>query len=199
MGGGIFIAGAVIALGVALVGGAYRGGARWLIVPAFVLALPLGVVSAADLKLDGQWGDRTFRPVAADTLGDGYKMGVGHMQVDLRGVDLPRGRTDLPVKLGVGELEVAVPRDVCVTYDVQVGAGQVTTLDDIDDGGLDVNVKGAASAPRGARELHVKADLGVGAVRIGPNFVQEAGGRWRDFNSGVTGTGALNAACKAAA
>ena len=199
LGGGIFIAGAVIALGVALVGGAYRGGARWLIVPALVLALPLGVVSAADLKLDGQWGDRTFRPAQTADLGGGYKMGVGHMQVDLRGVELPRGRTNMPVKLGVGELEVAVPRDVCVTYDVQVGAGQVTTLDDIDDGGLDVNVEGAASAPRGARELHVTADVGAGAVRIGPNFVEEAGGRWRDFGSAVTGTGALNAACKAAA
>jgi len=121
------------------------------------------------------------------------------MQVDLRGVDLPRGRTNMPVKLGVGELEVAVPRDVCVTYDVQVGAGQVTTLDDIDDGGLDVNVEGAASAPRGARELHVTADVGAGAVRIGPNFVEEAGGRWRDFGSADTGPGALNAACKAAA
>src|SRR3954452_21268281 len=102
LGGGIFIAGAVIALGVALVGGAFRGGARWLIVPAFVLALPLGVVSAADLKLDGEWGDRTFRPVESAGLAGGYKMGVGHMQVDLRGIDLPPGRTDLPLKLGVG-------------------------------------------------------------------------------------------------
>ena len=198
LGGGIFIAGAVIALGVALVGGAFRGGARWLIVPAFVLALPLGVVSAADVKLDGQWGDRTFRPLDAATLGDGYKMGVGHMQIDLRRVDLPPGRTDMPVKLGVGELEVAVPDDVCVTYDVQVGAGQITTLDGIDDGGLDLDVKGDAAAPSGTRELHLKADLGVGAVRIGPRFVREGGG-WRFPAAGSAGSRVLNAACKAAA
>ena len=70
-------------------GGAFRGGARWLIVPAFVLALPLGVVSAADLKLDGDWGDRTFRPVESGAVAHGYKMGVGHMQVDLRGTPTP--------------------------------------------------------------------------------------------------------------
>src|SRR3954452_3805953 len=68
LGGGILIAGTVIALGVALVGGAFRGGARWLIVPAFVLALPLGVVSAADLEVKGPWGDRTYRPATAADL-----------------------------------------------------------------------------------------------------------------------------------
>jgi phage shock protein PspC (stress-responsive transcriptional regulator) len=198
LGGGIFIAGAVIALGVALVGGAFRGGARWLIVPAFVLALPLGVVSAADLKLDGDWGDRTFRPAEPAAVAGGYKMGVGHMQLDLRRVDLPPGRTDVPIKLGVGELEVAVPDDVCVTYDVQVGAGQVTTLDGIDDGGLDLDVQGDAAAPSGTTELHLKADLGVGAVRIGPRVIREGGG-WRFPAPGTAGSRLLNAACKASA
>ena len=199
LGGGIFIAGAIIALGVALVGGAFRGGARWLIVPAFVLALPLGVVSAADLKLDGDWGDRTFRPIESGAVAHGYKMGVGHMQIDLRGTPLPPGRTDMPVKLGAGQLEIAVPSDVCVTYDVQVGAGHVITLDGIDDGGLDLDVQGAASAPSGARELHVKADLGVGEVSVGPRFVAEGAGWRRLAERGVIVPGTLNAACKAAA
>ena len=62
LGGGIVVAGLVIACGVGLVGGAFRGGARWLIVPALVLALPLGAVAATDLDVRGTWGDRTFHP-----------------------------------------------------------------------------------------------------------------------------------------
>jgi phage shock protein PspC (stress-responsive transcriptional regulator) len=199
LGGGIIIAGTIIALGVALVGGAFRGGARWLIVPAFVLALPLGVVSAADLELEGDWGERTFRPATVSRVVDGYEMGVGHMQVDLRDIDFPEGRTELPVRLGVGELEVAVPADVCVTYDVNVGAGQVTTLDGIDDGGLDLDVEGAAAVPAGVSQLHVDADLGMGHVLIGPTFTSDGFQAWRDFEPGPLAARTQNTACEVTA
>jgi phage shock protein PspC (stress-responsive transcriptional regulator) len=199
LGGGILIAGVVIALGVALVGGAFNGGARWLIVPAFVLALPLGVVSAADLELEGEWGERTYRPVTASRVADGYRMGVGHMQVDLRGVEFPAGRTELPLELGVGEMEVAVPDGVCVTYDVEVGAGDVTTLDGIDEGGLDLDVEGDAVVPAGVPELHVDANVGMGAVSIGPAFLDRHRQRWRGFEQGFPGFSRLNDACEATA
>ena len=57
LGGGVVVAGLVVACGVGLVGGAFRGGARWLIVPAIVLAVPLGAVAATDLDVRGTWGD----------------------------------------------------------------------------------------------------------------------------------------------
>ena len=44
------------ACGIGLVGGAFRGGARWLIAPAIVLALPLAAVAATDLDLRGTLG-----------------------------------------------------------------------------------------------------------------------------------------------
>jgi phage shock protein PspC (stress-responsive transcriptional regulator) len=199
LGGGILIAGTVIALGVALVGGAFRGGARWLIVPAFLLALPLGVVSAADLEVKGPWGDRTYRPSTAADLSDGYRMGVAHMQIDARNVELPPGRTELPVKLGVGELEIAVPADVCVTYDVNVGAGDVRTLDGINDDGVDLDVTGAASVPPGVKELHVNADVGLGAVSIGPDFIDRFGPGRNSIGDPFGNTHLLNTACKATA
>jgi phage shock protein PspC (stress-responsive transcriptional regulator) len=198
LGGGILISGLVIALGVGLVGGAFRGGARWLMVPAFLLALPLGVVSAADLELKGDWGDRTYRPLSAAELAEGYRMGAAHMRIDLRDVDLPPGRTEVPVELGVGELEVAVPPDVCVTYDVEVGAGQVTTLDGISNGGVDLDVVGDAAVPAGVRELHVNADVGLGEVRIGPQFISRGDGTWRDWDRTFGDATALNTACRGA-
>jgi phage shock protein PspC (stress-responsive transcriptional regulator) len=205
LGGGILIAGLVIALGVALIGGAFRGGARWLIVPAFVLALPLGVVSAADLDLEGDWGERTFRPATTAEVTDGYRMGVGHMQIDLRRIDFPSGRTELPVELGVGEIEVAVPDGVCVTYDVEVGAGEVRTLDGIDDDGLNLDVTGDAAVPAGVPELHVDAQVGVGAVRIGPGLLLPGEPGWWhgddpvELDLGPIGVANLNDACTVAA
>jgi phage shock protein PspC (stress-responsive transcriptional regulator) len=205
LGGGILIAGLVISLGVALVGGAFRGGARWLIVPAFVLALPLGVVSAADLELEGDWGERTYRPTSVAALASGYEMGIGHMQVDLRELDLPDGRTELPLRLGMGEIEVAVPDGTCVTYDIEVGAGDVETLDGISDGGLDLDVSGDAAVPAGVPELHVTADLGVGHVAIGPAFAVRGDRFFRgwendrlDLELGALDGSSLNTACRVA-
>ena len=109
LGGGIVVAGLVIACGVGLVGGAFRGGTRWLIVPAIVLALPLGAVAATDLDVRGTWGDRTFHPGTVADVANGYEMGVGSMKVDMSDVDLPPGRTDLRLELGMGEIKVLVP------------------------------------------------------------------------------------------
>jgi phage shock protein PspC (stress-responsive transcriptional regulator) len=44
-GGGVAVAAIVILIGILLVVAAFRGGARWLIVPALLLAFPAGVVS----------------------------------------------------------------------------------------------------------------------------------------------------------
>jgi phage shock protein PspC (stress-responsive transcriptional regulator) len=196
LGGGMIVAGLVIACGVALVGGAFRGGARWLIVPALVLALPLGVVSAADLEVRGSWGDRTFRPAGAAELADGFRMGVGRMTVDLRDVDFPAGRTDLPLKLGVGDVQVIVPPDLCVTTDASVGLGNVSVGDGDQDGaGVDVTDRRPVAA--GIPQLRVIADVGVGAVELGDRAID------RSLGSGggdleLLGTGTSRAPCERA-
>ena len=83
-GGGGVVAGVVIVAGVALVAGAFLGGARWLILPALALALPAGVVAAADIDVTGGVGDRAYRPASGRRVRDSYRLGVGHLVVDLR-------------------------------------------------------------------------------------------------------------------
>ena len=198
LGGGIVVAGLVIACGVGLVGGAFRGGARWLIAPALVLALPLGAVAATDLDVRGTWGDRTFHPANAAELADGYEMGVGSLKVDMRDVDLPTGRTDLPLEIGMGEIQVLVPEGTCVTTDADVGVGAIN-VGDGEQGGIDVDVDSDRHVAPGVAELHVIADVGIGHVVVGDRFYDFDGpGRWRDdFDTLDFGTSAT--ACRGTA
>ena len=62
LGGGAAIAGLVIALGVALVVSSFLGGRRWLVLPALILAIPLGFAAAAGFDVHGGVGDRDYQP-----------------------------------------------------------------------------------------------------------------------------------------
>jgi len=181
VGGGIVVAGLVVACGVGLVGGAFRGGARWLIAPAVVLALPLTAVAASDLDLRGTWGERTFRPASAAELARGYEMGVGAMSVDLRDLELPPGRTTLPLELGAGQIQVAVPRDVCVTTDADISLGAID-IGQGEEGGVDLDVDDQRALTPGTKELHLAIDVGVGAVRVGDRLDnwRRGHGDWSD-------------------
>jgi len=199
LGGGIIVAGLVIACGVGLVGGAFRGGARWLAVPALVLALPLGAVAATDLDVRGTWGERTFRPATVAELERGYEMGLGSMRVDVRDVDLPAGRTDLPLEIGMGEIQVLVPDDVCVTTDADVGVGAVD-VGDGEQGGIDLDIdEDDRMVAPGVEQLHLVADVGVGHLQVGDDFFdfRGPGSRRDDFDALESGTS--RAACLGAA
>src|SRR4051794_40384026 len=166
LGGGVVIAILAVVTGLALIGTAFVGGARWLIVPALALVLPLGIVSAAGIKLDGGVGDRDYRPATAAQLQDQYKLGIGSLIVDLRDVNLPADQTtNLKVRVGLGEAVVYVPSDACVTSDVQIGVGGSDVLDR-GNSGVDVSYADEASAPSGRPTVHVDANIGMGVVEV---------------------------------
>ena len=93
VGGGTTLAVLAIVAGVALVVAGLSGGARWLIAPALVLVLPLAIVAAADIRVDGGIGERHYRPATVHELRPSYELGMGELVVDLRDVDLPAGTT----------------------------------------------------------------------------------------------------------
>jgi phage shock protein PspC (stress-responsive transcriptional regulator) len=164
-GGGVVVAGVVIVTGVWLVAAAFLGGARWLILPALALALPAGVVSAANVNIDGGVGDRQYRPVTAAQVRDSYRLGVGRLVVDLRDAKLPAGDRRMKVDLGVGQAVLVVPRDVCVTTAAKIGAGDVV-LFDRNSGGVDVDWRDDRSALPGTTRLVVDGDIGVGELAV---------------------------------
>jgi hypothetical protein len=85
--------------------------------------------------------------------------------VDLRQTDLPPGDVPLEIDLGIGEARVVVPDDVCVATDAQVGVGEARTFD-LHNEGIDVDLDDRPYAAPAVTRLLVKADVGVGSLRI---------------------------------
>ncbi len=164
-GAGTAVAVLVIAAGVALTVGGLLGGARWLVVPALLMAIPLALVSAANVDLRGGVGEREYRPASVDDLRAQYRLGAGRLHVDLRDVDLTGGRTDLRLKVGAGQIELTVPERVCVQTTAHVGAGQVNVFDQINDG-IDVDAEHGSSPRDGAPVLVVDARAGLGQIQF---------------------------------
>ena len=167
-GGGAVIAGVVIVLGVLMVAFSFRDRrARWLALPALVLAIPSGVVAAAGVDVDHGVGNRDYAPATInDIRPGGYELGVGELEVDLRRMEWPRNATiHLKVDVGSGHALVLVPEDTCVQADTHAGLGYVNVLGD-DDGGADVDeVKGTVARTAG-RRLILDGDMGIGALEV---------------------------------
>jgi len=166
VGGGAVIAGLVVLIGVLLLLSAFRGGrARWLAVPALVLAVPVGIVSAADINLDGGYGEREFRPTTAAQLAPSYRLGAGAMQIDMRAMKFPPGERRLNVGMGMGQMVLVVPENVCVTADARLGAGYVNVLDR-ENAGVDVDLRDDRPSVPSEPRLRVSADIGMGALLV---------------------------------
>jgi phage shock protein PspC (stress-responsive transcriptional regulator) len=165
-GSGEAIAGVIIAIGVLLVLAAFRGGMRWLIVPALALAVPLSAVAAADVSFDGGVGERSHEPASVAAIPDeGYELGIGRQAIDLRELEWEDDTVvEMSADLGIGETVVAVPENVCVTGDLDAGAGAIEVGGD-EEGGFDVDTQpqaGSTVTPR----LELDADVDLGHVLV---------------------------------
>ena len=165
LGGGVVIASLAVVAGLVLIGTAFVGGVRWLIVPALALVLPLGIVAAADIDLEGGVGDREYRPSTMSELRDHYDIGIGSIDLDMTELDMPTGRTNVDIDVGLGETVVYVPREACVTSDVEIGAG-VADVFDRDYDGVDVAFADDATPPADRPHLHLVADIGLGSIEV---------------------------------
>ena len=203
-GGGAVIAGLVIAIGTALCVSAFVGGARWLVLPALVIAIPLGFVAASGIDVKGGVGDRDYRPTSLAELRDGYKLGAGQLRLDLRSVDLPAGRTPLKLHMGVGSVRVLVPQDVCVASNVRVGAGYARVLDR-DNAGVDVDWRNSPLEGAGTKRLVIAGKVGIGELQVVHDVSEfdqhvRRGQFGRDFGDPALGdTSQDDAACQAPA
>jgi phage shock protein PspC (stress-responsive transcriptional regulator)/predicted membrane protein len=165
-GHGTAIALAIIGIGAMLIVSAFRGGARWLIVPVIALAVPLGAVAATDIRFSDGIGERHYRPATFSSVPvDGYELGIGQLLVDLRQLPwTPTTALDLNVDLGMGQLAVAVPENVCVSADVSTTAGSIDVAGDRADG-VDAEIR--PEAPQTTRPLlNLTGEVDLGELRV---------------------------------
>jgi hypothetical protein len=120
-------------------------------------------------------GERTYEPASDAGLRGEYKLGVGHLVLDLRNTHFTPGVHRVHLKLGVGGAEVFVPDNVCVSSSAHVSAG-ATEVFNRSVGGLDHDWQDTHAAPAGTPQLIVDADIGVGALRIQPGPGQTSSG-----------------------
>lgn len=186
-GHGTAIAVAVIFVGLALVAAAFATDVRRratppLLILALVLGIPAGAIAAADIKFDNSVGQRTYTPkVVADIPADGYKLGTGQLVVDLRDLPWKKGGT-IPASahLGIGQLIVSAPPNVCVVGHVTGKAGELIMAGDVSQG-IDPDVdKGTptSDAPR----LALDADIQLGQMVITDQDPDKIENRGADYD-----------------
>ena len=166
-GHGVIVASLLIGIGVMLVIAAFNGGARWLIAPALVLAVPLAFVAATDVSFGDGVGERQYRPATIDAIPDDrtYELGIGHLVVDLRNIDWQSGDVvALDVDLGMGQAAVAVPEDLCVVTNISASMGAINAAGD-HAAGFDTSHQinhGADATPR----LELDGEVQIGEFRL---------------------------------
>ncbi len=168
---------AVVAVGAVLVLGAFTHTIRWLVLPGLAFALAVATIAAAHVDLSGGVGDHLYRPQSLGEVRRGYQLGAGRLEIDLRNVAFPAGTTRLPVRLGMGELVVLVPRGVCVATSARIGGGFVGALERRS-AGLDVNWSERPAPPVGTPRLLVDGDVGLGALLVADHPVEHGWGGW---------------------
>jgi phage shock protein PspC (stress-responsive transcriptional regulator) len=158
------------AVGLCLVGagfvvGAFTGGSRGLILPAFVIAVALIVTSAVHIPISGGIGPRHDTITARRDLHRTYELAIGERTLDLRDLPLTARTTDVTLKQGIGHVEVIVPDDATVRVDSKASIGSIEVFGH-EEGGTSLEAHREVQGSRAAGRLHVHIELGIGRVDV---------------------------------
>jgi predicted membrane protein len=159
----------VLALcGAGLVVGSFVGRARPLIGLAIPLTFAVVAASAIDVPLEGGVGDRSYTPVESSQLEDEYRLAVGEIVLDLRELDVEdlRGTTtEIEASIGMGSLQVLVPRDVTIRGSARAQIGDVDVRGESQSGtSAEQRIRIAGEEGAGVLELDLR--VGVGEIRV---------------------------------
>jgi phage shock protein PspC (stress-responsive transcriptional regulator) len=186
-GHGAAIAVAVIVIGLALVAAAFATDVRRratppLLILALVLGIPAGGIAAADIQFDNSVGERTYTPtVAADIPANGYELGTGQLVVDLRQLPWKPGRTvAASAHLGMGQMIVSVPSQVCVVGHATGKAGELIVAGDVSRG-IDPEVT-QGSPTSNAPRLDLDASIQLGQMIVTDEAPDRVDDRGADYD-----------------
>jgi phage shock protein PspC (stress-responsive transcriptional regulator) len=113
-----------------------------------------------DVGLGEGVGSRVESPASSAELKPAYELGIGDLRVDLSGIGPVTTETHVQAKVGVGQLEIIVPRDVSVAVDARAKAGEVDVLNLHDDG------RNAQVTTGSGGLLVIDATVGAGEIDV---------------------------------
>jgi len=125
------------------------------ILAAAVVAAIVVAFSVFDLSLGDGIGNRSATPAA---LTKHYELGIGKLRLDLSRVTAPG---TLHAHVGIGELDVVVPRGAKVLVNAHVKAGSIDALGQHHDDGTGARVE--TGRPGG---IVVDAEVGAGHIEV---------------------------------
>jgi phage shock protein PspC (stress-responsive transcriptional regulator) len=131
-----------------------------LVTVVFVAACIAVVAAFAwfDVNLGDGLGDTSYAPATASALHSSYRLGVGHLEVDLSQIAAP-GSHRITARVGVGELKIIVPHDAEVRVDAHANVGEVFVLQRHDDGRN-------ANVHTGTGQFVIDAKVGAGRIDV---------------------------------
>jgi predicted membrane protein len=160
-----FLALPLAILGAALLVGALRGRARWLIVLGILLIPFVLVGSLIDVPIAGGFGNRYVNPRSAAEIHRTYQLTAGDLVIDLTSLELGSGRVLVDATVATGRISVVVPQTISIVARAHVGAGRVALFGQSDQG---VRIDATrTSTPTGSpAELVLNLRAGIGEVVV---------------------------------
>ncbi|NNC43737.1 MAG: hypothetical protein HKO03_10930 [Acidimicrobiia bacterium] len=156
---------ALVAVGVALMIGAYDGIHGGLVAAGVVLTLIVVMGSVTPLDaFRGGVGERLHNPTAIDQVDKAYRLGIGSLQVDLSEVNLTSDVVTIG-ELGVGELLLIVP-DVPLAITAQVDAGEIIMFDEVLSGTEVANSYISAGFEQADETMTIDLDVFLGSIKV---------------------------------
>ena len=164
--------GIALVAAVSLLLAARRGRAAAFVAPAMLSVAMVGLVAAADMRLQGGVGDTHLRPAPADAP-IVVRRAVGDVNLDLRQVTHGGRDAAVEASVGVGSIEVTVPRRSRLVLDAGVAKGQLDVFVLINSDlsqGFDRRIT-ATARPRTGRQnalptIRVNARVGLGSIEV---------------------------------
>lgn len=131
-----------------------------VLVLTLVSAAVIGTVFHVDVR--NGIGSRSYQPAGAADLHRHYRLGIGDLRLDLSGIRVPTGETNVDARVGIGSLRVIVPPHVALRVNAKAQVGSVRVLGRTADGrNARITLPG-----NGGRVLVLETRVGLGAVKI---------------------------------
>lgn len=156
---------ALALLGVGLLAGAWRGRARWLILPG-ILLIPLVLgASLIDVPISGGFGNRYVNPLSIAEIHGPYELSAGDLVIDLTSLSFGPAAVSIDATVAAGRISVVVPESVSIVVTAHAGAGRVALFGQADQG-FRVDVARTSSIPGSLTNLILNLKTGIGEIVV---------------------------------